>query len=147
MRYKTLLALLVTSFSLIGCSTTKGHEGEWVKIATRTVSYNQDTDTIKPLPFLAERNFSKIKIKCIKGAINVSSLIVTMNDGSTKKLNTLGLLSKGMSTFSYSLPGSNKAQLKRLDMEYDSIGSTMLGVVGVSKKGKVEVWGKVRKSE
>ncbi len=145
-RKVTALALL-SCLSLVGCTSTKGHDGEWVKLATKTVNYQAETDTVKPLPFVGKQNLSHIKIKCIQGTINIKSLTVTMSDGSTKDLNTLGVLSKGMSTRSFSLPGEDTAKFKRLDMNYDSVGSASLGIVGVSKKGKVEVWGQIRTSK
>lgn len=140
----TTLALL-SSLTLFGCSTTKGHDGEWVKIATKTVNYKAENDTVNPLPFLGQNNFSHIKVKCIQGTVNVKSMTVKMSDGSSKELSTLlGVLSKGTSTRAFELPGKENAKFEQLEMHYDSVGSATLGMVGATKKGKVEVWGKVR---
>lgn len=66
---------------------------------------------------------------------------VTMTDGATKKLSTLGTLTKGMSTRVYKLPGSEKAKFDFLELEYKSWGSLALNAAGVVKKAKIEVWG------
>ena len=73
---------------------------------------------------------------------------VTMTDGSEKKLKTMvGTLTKGMSTRPWTLPGSEDAKLKRLEMEYKSWGNMTLNAAGMSKKAKIEIWGKKRVKE
>ena len=73
---------------------------------------------------------------------------VTMTDGSEKKLKTMvGTLTSGMSTRAWTLPGSEDAKFKRLEMEYKSWGNMTLNAAGMSKKAKIEVWGKKRVQE
>ena len=73
---------------------------------------------------------------------------VTMTDGSEKKLKTMvGTLTKGMSTRAWTLPGSEDAKFKRLEMEYKSWGYMTLNAAGMSKKAKIEIWGKKRVRE
>lgn len=48
----------------------------------------------------------------------------------------VGTLTKGMSTRAWTLPGSEDAKFKRLDMEYKSWGNMTLNAAGMSKKPK-----------
>lgn len=120
---------------------------DWVMISDKIVNYKSETDTVEPLAYISDRNFSKIKIKVVQGTINLKEVTVTMSDGSTKELNSMGTLTKGMSTRAWTLPGDETAKFKKLEMTYDSWGSNTLNAVGLSKKAKIEVWGKKRTEE
>ncbi|MUK67396.1 hypothetical protein [Aliivibrio fischeri] len=113
----------------------------WVLIGDKTVNFEQEEDKVEPLPFLSERKFSKIKIKCVQGTVSIKSMKVTMTDGSTKQLKTMGTLTKGMSTRTYKLPGTDKSKFDFLELQYKSWGNLTLNAAGVVKKAKVEVWG------
>lgn len=133
--------LLVILINVISVNAVYANENEWVLISDKVVNFEQETDTVEPLAFVSERKFSKIKVKCVQGTVNIKSMNVTMTDGSTKKLSTLGTLTKGMSTRVYKLPGSEKAKFDSLKLEYKSWGSLALNAAGVVKKAKIEVWG------
>ena len=135
------LLLLVVLINIVSVNTAYANENEWVLISDKVVNFEQETDTVEPLAFVSERKFSKIKVKCVQGTVNIKSMNVTMTDGSTKKLSTLGTLTKGMSTRVYKLPGSEKAKFDFLELEYKSWGSLALNAAGVVKKAKIEVWG------
>ncbi|PKH62860.1 hypothetical protein CXF83_09890 [Shewanella sp. Choline-02u-19] len=117
---------------------------EWTKIATKTVNYKSEFDKVEPILFIKSQNFSHIKLKCIKGIVNIENLTITMSDGSTKKLETLGVLMKGISTRPFLLPDDENVKFKSLEMNYKSIGSVKTNLLGISKKGKIEVWAKKR---
>lgn len=133
--------LLVILINVISVNAVYANENEWVLISDKVVNFEQETDTVEPLAFVSERKFSKIKVKCVQGTVNIKSMNVTMTDGSTKKLSTLGTLTKGMSTRVYKLPGSEKTKFDSLKLEYKSWGSLALNAAGVVKKAKIEVWG------
>ena len=135
------LLLLVVLINIVSVNTAYANENEWVLISDKVVNFEQETDTVEPLAFVSERKFSKIKVKCVQGTVNIKSMNVTMTDGATKKLSTLGTLTKGMSTRVYKLPGSEKAKFDFLELEYKSRGSLALNAAGVVKKAKIEVWG------
>ncbi len=120
---------------------------DWVMISDKVVNYKSETDTVEPLAYVSQRNFSKLKIKVVQGTINLKNVVVTMSDGTSKELKSMGTLTKGMSTRVWTLPGGKDAKFKKLEMTYDSWGSTTLSAVGLSKKAKIEVWCKKRTEE
>ncbi|WP_063658358.1 hypothetical protein [Aliivibrio fischeri] len=133
---------LVLLINIASTNTTYAKDnGDWVLISDKTVNFEQEEDKVEPLPFLSERKFSKIKIKCVQGTASIKSMKVTMTDGSTKQLKTMGTLTKGMSTRTYKLPGTDKSKFDFLELQYKSWGNLTLNAAGVVKKAKVEVWG------
>ncbi|WP_205690515.1 hypothetical protein, partial [Poseidonibacter lekithochrous] len=62
-------------------------------------------------------------------------------DGTSQKLDTLGVLTKGSSTRAMKLNDDTK-KVKNIEMQYSSLGSQTLNLAGVTKKAKVEVLGK-----
>ncbi|MGN2615969.1 hypothetical protein [Aliivibrio fischeri] len=133
---------LVLLINIASTNTTYAKDnGDWVLISDKTVNFEQEEDKVEPLPFLSERKFSKIKIKCVQGTVSIKSMKVTMTDGSTKQLKTMGTLTKGMSTRTYKLPGTDKSKFDFLELQYKSWGNLTLNAAGVVKKAKVEIWG------
>ncbi|HDM8137940.1 TPA: hypothetical protein P0E12_002173 [Vibrio harveyi] len=138
------LLIATTSFTAFAKDSNDG----WELIAEKTVNFQTETDTVEPNGLFQNRKFSKIKIKCTQGTMSIKNMKVTMTDGSAKKLKTMvGTLTKGMSTRAWTLPGSEDAKFKRLEMEYKSWGNMTLNAAGMSKKAKIEVWGKKRVQE
>ncbi|WP_017189162.1 hypothetical protein [Vibrio harveyi] len=138
------LLIATTSFTAFAKDNNDG----WELIAEKTVNFQTETDTVEPNGLFQNRKFSKIKIKCTQGTMSIKNMKVTMTDGSEKKLKTMvGTLTKGMSTRAWTLPGSEDAKFKRLEMEYKSWGNMTLNAAGMSKKAKIEVWGKKRVQE
>lgn len=145
---KQIITILLSSLVLFFAPHSFAKEVDgWVLISDKVVNYKAETDTVEPLAYISERNFSKIKIKVVQGTVNLKELVVTMSDGSTKELKSMGTLTKGMSTRAWTLPGDENAKFKKLEMTYDSWGSNTLSAVGLSKKAKIEVWGKKRTEE
>ena len=83
----------------------------------------------------------------MQGTVDINDLKVVMTDGSEKKLTSMGVLTSGLSTRAWSLPGSKEAKLKQIKMTYSSWGSRKLNVLGLSKKAKIEVWGKKKSDQ
>ncbi|MGR5131278.1 hypothetical protein [Vibrio alfacsensis] len=138
------LIITITSFSAFAKDSNDG----WELIAEKTVNFQTEKDAVELNGLFKNRSFNKIKIKCTQGTMSIKDLKVTMTDGSDKKLKTMtGTLTKGMSTRAWTLPGSEDAKLKRLDMEYKSWGNMTLNAAGMSKKAKIEIWGKKRVQE
>ena len=138
------LLIATTSFTAFAKDSNDG----WELIAEKTVNFQTETDTVEPNGRFQNRKFSKIRIKCTQGTMSIKNMKVTMTDGSENKLKTfVGTLTKGMSTRAWTLPGSEDAKFKRLEMEYKSWGNMTLNAAGMSKKAKIEVWGKKRVQE
>ncbi len=140
MKFFQMLALgfciLFASFS------SSAGEDNWSTIAEKTVSFKSEVDTVSPLSPFANTSFSQIKIKCTQGAVNLKSIKVVMNSGSEKIFDSLGILKKDMSSRSLSLPKEEKAKVDKIELNYESVGSTALKVAGVTEKAKVEILGK-----
>ena len=135
--------ILLAGFILLGTLTQLNAQSEnddWVVIAEKTVSFKSDLD--KVTPYGDERNVSKIKIKCIQGTVKLQHVHVTMTDGTKKSYDAkgVGVISKGMSSFAFVLPGDSK--LEHIELEYDSAGNIL-----ITKKAKIQVLGKKRKEE
>lgn len=149
-KFLSFFAVLFLALStLVGCASTNTNnqptvtngDGKWVKISEKTVNFKTETDTVSPTPLIGHRAYSKIKLTCTQGTVNIKNITVNMTDGSSQKLDTLGTLTNGMSTRAMMLAGDD-LKLKSIDLEYSSVGNVTLNAVGVTKKAKVEVWGK-----
>ncbi len=130
----TVMMVATISFSTFASS----NNDDWELIATKTVNFQTETDTVTPNSLLKNRNFSKIKIKCIQGTVDLKDIKVTMTDGSEKKLTSMGTLTNGMSTRAWTLPGSEDAKLKHLEMKYSSWGNMKLDVLKQKSKSGVK---------
>ena len=135
-RTKTFLFfifLLSSSTSIFSQSTS---DGNWIKIAEKTIAFKSDKDVVTPAG--NEKKVDKIKIKCIQGTLKLKKVRVEMSDGERKEYDAkgVGVLSKGMSSFAFTLPGKNNT-LKKIELEYDSVGALM-----VTKRAKVEILGR-----
>jgi len=135
------LCILSVSFLLSAA------EDDWSKIAEKTVSFKSEVDTVSPLSPFANTSFSHIKIQCTQGTVNLKSIKVVMNDGREKFFDSLGVLTKGMSSRNLSLPAGEKVKLNKIELNYESVGSVALKVAGVTEKAKVEILGKKTKSD
>ncbi|WP_423840897.1 hypothetical protein ONE56_14395 [Vibrio mytili] len=130
------LLIAVASFQSIAS------DSDWNTIADKTVSFKSETDTVNPLSPFAKTRFSHIKIKCTQGTVNLKSIKVIMSNGKEKTFDSLGVLTKGMSSRSLSLPTKDDAKIDKIELGYESVGNTALQVAGVTKKAKVEILGK-----
>ena len=136
-------AILIVTILLTGTLmqlSAQSDNDDWVVIAEKTVSFKNDLD--KVTPYGAERNVSKIKIRCIQGTVKLKHVHVTMSDGTKKSYDAkgIGVLNKGMTSFAFTLPGNSK--LEHIELEYDSAG-----VMLISKRAKVQILGKKRKDK
>ncbi|WP_082930823.1 hypothetical protein [Shewanella woodyi] len=129
-----ICAVLLMAFSFQGVAST-----EWIKIADKTVNYKTETDTVTPRG--SEKNVTHIKLKCTQGTVNQHKVVINMSDGTSKTLDNLGVLTKGLSSRSISIP-KGELKIKSIDLTYDSVGSQTLAIAGVSKKGKLDLLGK-----
>jgi len=144
MKNKILLTclLIIGVFTLsIAQDKPDSDEGNWVVIATKDVAFKKG-EKDKITPYGNERNVSKIKVKCTQGTLKLKKVHVTMDDGTKKDYNAkgVGVLSKGMSSFAFDMPGNDK-KLKTIEIEYDAVGNMLL-----TKRAKVEILGKKRKN-
>ena len=133
--------IILAAFILLGSFIqVQAQEDGWVVIAEKTASFKSDKD--KVTPYGAERNVSKIKIKCIQGTLKLKHVHVKMADGTEKSYDAkgIGILNKGMTSFAFTLPGDSK--LDSIELEYDSAGNML-----ISKKAKLQILGKKRKEE
>lgn len=137
-KIKLLSLLFVVAISLSSFSQSS-NDGNWIKIAEKLVAFKSDKDVITPTG--NERKVDKIKIKCVQGTLKLKKVRVEMSDGEKKEYDAkgVGVLSKGMSSLPFNLPGKNNT-LKKIELEYDSVGVMM-----VTKRAKVEIMGHVIK--
>lgn len=134
-----LLALLFAVTISLSSFSQSSNDGNWIKIAEKLVAFKSDKDVITPTG--NERKVDKIKIKCVQGTLKLKKVRVEMSDGEKKEYDAkgVGVLSKGMSSLPFNLPGKNNT-LKKIELEYDSVGALL-----VTKKAKIEVVGHVIK--
>jgi hypothetical protein len=135
---KNKIKFLSLLFVLAICHTSysqSNNDGNWIKIAEKIVAFKSDKDVVTPTG--NEKKVDKIKIKCVQGTLKLKKLRVEMSDGEKKEYDAkgVGVLSKGMSSFAFILPGKNNT-LKKIELEYDSVGALL-----VTKKAKVEIVG------
>jgi hypothetical protein len=137
-KIKLLSLLFAVTISLSSFSQSS-NDGNWIKIAEKLVAFKSDKDVITPTG--NERKVDKIKIKCVQGTLKLKKVRVEMSDGEKKEYDAkgVGVLSKGMSSLPFNLPGKNNT-LKKIELEYDSVGVMM-----VTKRAKVEIMGHVIK--
>ncbi|MCL1139069.1 hypothetical protein [Shewanella pneumatophori] len=125
------------SVLLLALSINQVAADDWLQIAEKTVNYKTETDKVNLKK--AQQQISHIKLKCIQGTVNLDQVVFNMADGSNKKVNNLGVLTKGLSSRSMSVPSGD---LKSIELTYDSVGSQTLGVVGATKKAKLQIMAK-----
>lgn len=137
MKTKSFITLsLIFLFSITAFSQSE--EDGWVKLANKTAAFKPDTDHISMLG--KKQNLDKIKITCTQGTLKIKKVRVNLSDGSTKEYipKGTGVLTKGLSTFAYKIPGDD-LKVKGIEIDYDSVGALL-----ITKKGKIEIWGKPR---
>jgi hypothetical protein len=128
------LLVLTNSSALFSQSD---NDGNWIKIAEKSVSFKSEEDVVTPSG--EEKKVDKIKIKCIQGTLTLKKVRVEMSDGEEKEYDAkgVGILSKGMSSFAFALPGKDNT-LKKIGLEYESVGALF-----ITKKAKIEVVGRL----
>ena len=136
---KLIKLITLTTFLALTSMQSLASDDEWKSIAEKKVSYKSETDTVNPI---TSSRYSHIKIKCIHGTVNLKKIKVIMNTGEEKVFDNLGVLTKGMSSRSLSLPDKNDAKLDKIKLEYESVGSTALSMAGVTEKAEVEILAK-----
>ena len=129
-----ILVLALTLISFQGLASA-----DWIKIADKTVNYKTETDTVTP--HYSEKSVTHIKLKCTQGSVNLHKVVLNMSDGTSKTVDNLGLLTKGLSSRSISVPKGD-VKIESIDLTYDSVGSQALAIAGLSKKGKLDIMGK-----
>lgn len=134
-KYLIAFIMLIVFASTLAVAGNRS-DGDWVKIASKRVSFKGETDTVTPTG--KEKNISKIKIKCTQGTVKIKKIVAHMSDGSSEELKTkgTGVLTKGISSMPMGLPGKD-LKLKKLELTYDTVGVRL-----VTKRANIEVWGK-----
>lgn len=132
-----LFSVIFLMLSLVHVALAQDDDGKWVVIAEKTVSFKAETDKITPRG--NEQKVDRIKVKCLEGTLSLKSVRVEMSDGESEEYDPkgVGLLTKGMSSFSFKLPGKDN-KLKSIEIDYDSKGNLIIG-----SRAKVEVLGRV----
>ncbi|MBL7471354.1 hypothetical protein [Robertkochia sediminum] len=114
-------------------------DGNWKKLAEKSVAFKSETDKVSLTG--KERTANWIRIKCIQGTVQIKELTIKMEGGESKTFNpATGLLTKGMATVPFAVPGKKDEKVKSIEMKYDSKGSIV-----TNKRAKVEVQGKLDK--
>lgn len=129
-------AALTLSISLV---TMPAMAAEWFKIADKVVNYKSETDEVTPQ--FGEKNVTHIKLVCTQGTVNLHKISLHMSDGSVKVVDNLGVLSKGLASRVIGVPKGD-ATLKKIELNYDSMGSQEMALLGMSKKAHVDIMGK-----
>ncbi|WP_224483935.1 hypothetical protein [Robertkochia aurantiaca] len=108
---------------------------EWILIASKTVSYTNEEDVITLNG--AEKEISRIMLKCIQGSVSFRGFRAEMEDGGEKTYKTTGalIIPEGGSSMSYDLPGKRQ-KVKRIILDYDAGEKTP-----ESRRAKIEIWG------
>ncbi len=140
LNYKQMKQTILLLFSLLLFSSHTNAQSEdegWFKISTKVVNYKAESDKVSVSK--KKGDLSKFKLKCIRGTVKLKSIVVTFDDGEEKTFHPkgTGVLTNGASTFSWSLGKEKK--VKTIVLSYDSVGNMLL-----TKRGKVEIWGKKR---
>ena len=138
MKKLTIAAALLLAACASPSTTPQEDEGGWVRLAQKTVAFNAETDTVSMIG--KPQNLSKVKLTCTQGTVKLKQLRVTLSDGSTEtfKPKGTGVFTKGMSSFAFAMPGDD-LKVRAIAIAYDSAGNIVM-----SKRARVEVWGKKR---
>lgn len=137
---KLLLVSLLFCFVLSISSYAQSEKDGWVKLASKTVGYKSDKDEVQLTG--KDHRIDKIKLTCTQGTVKLKNIHIKMSDGDEKNFDPkIGVLNSGMSTMTFDLPGKD-SKLKEMYLEYDAVGNVL-----VTKKGKIEVWGKKLKED
>ncbi|WP_224485425.1 hypothetical protein [Robertkochia aurantiaca] len=124
---------------LLAVPAVQAQDGNWKKLAEKSVAFKAETDKVSLTG--NERSANWIKIKCIQGAVQIREVTINMEGGESKTFEpTAGLLSKGMATVPFQVPGKKDEKVKSIEMKYDSKGSMV-----TNKRAKVEILGKLDK--
>lgn len=117
-------------------SITISAQNGWVKVGEKLVGFKSDTDKITLVG--NERNIDKVKIKCTQGTLQLKSINIVMDNGKSKRYDAKagGMLTNGMSSTAYEVPDKND-KVKYVEFQYDT-----KGMIGVTKRSKIEILGK-----
>ena len=132
MRMIVLLVLM-----LVAIPEVSTQEGRWKKLADKIVAYRGETDrvTLKG----NERTANWIRVKCTQGTVQIKEVTIKMEGGKSKTYNpSTGLLTKGMTTVPFQVPGDRNEKVKSVVLKYDTKGSIV-----TNKRARVEIQGKL----
>ncbi len=141
---KLIKLIALTTLLILTSAPSIAGDDDWKTIAEKKVSYKSETDTVNPV---VSSHYSHIKVKCTNGTVNLKKIKIIMNNGEEKVFDNLGILTKGMSSRSLTLPNKNDAKLDKIKLEYESVGSTALSMAGVTEKAEVEILAKKANKE
>ncbi len=138
---KKIILLALTMAVSMGLVSSPALAEDWVTIAEKTVDYKAEVDTVNPRS--GEKKVDAIKLKCTQGTVNLKKIVIHMSDGESKTVDSLGILTDGVSSRVISIPKGD-SEIKSIELSYDSVGNQKLALVGATKKGKIEVLGRKR---
>lgn len=126
--------LFIVSLLFITSNVTSQND-EWKILGTKDVTFKQDEDIINLRG--DEKNIKKFKIKCTQGTLKLKKIVVYYKDNTEdeKKPNGTGLLSKGMSSFTF-LINKDKTPNK-IGLIYEAIGNMV-----ITKRAKIQLLGR-----
>jgi hypothetical protein len=128
-KYIILVISLFISLQMLG------QEKEWKVLGKKDVAYKTEHDIINLRG--SEKDISKFKIKCTQGSLKLKAVTIIYKDDTRdeKKPKGTGLLTKGMSSFVFSL-NKNKTPDK-IELSYEALGNMVL-----TKRAKIEFLGR-----
>lgn len=129
-RSPTAIVMLILLALSPALSSHTFKQGNWVKLGDRTVNYTVDRSEIV-LQQLSTSP-SALRVKVIKGAINLHRCVVYFNDNQTLQLDVLNSVPAGSESKILELPAPAKA-ITKLVFTYDMKNRA-------SQQVAVEVW-------
>ena len=124
---------------LMAVPAVQAQDGDWKKLAEKNVAFKTETDKVSLTG--NERTANWIRIKCVQGTVQIKEVTINMEGGESKTYDpAAGLLTKGMATVPFAVPGKKDEKVKSIEMKYDSKGTMV-----TNKRAKVEVQGKLDK--
>jgi len=129
-----LRKLKIITFLLFITYSASSQNDEWKILGTKDVTFKQDEDVINLRG--SEKNISKFKIKCTQGTLKIKKIVIYYKDNSEdeKKPKGTGLITKGMSSFTFK---TNKNKIpNKIGLTYEAMGNMV-----ITKRAKIELLG------
>jgi hypothetical protein len=125
-----LMALLITQCFAFTPYTIP--QGQWAKLASRTVTYTNDHSELA-IDGLNE-NMDAVRVKVVKGAINLQRCVVYYKDSQTQDIDVLNSIPEGSESKIIELTRSGQPVTKVI-LVYDTKNRAI-------QKADVELWGR-----
>lgn len=106
--------------------------GKWDLLGTRTVNYAVDHDEIVVTGW--EGKFDAVKLKVLKGAINMHRFVVHFANGGKQEIELKNNFAPGQESRVVDLTGDDRV-IRRIEIWYDTKNKS-------KKRAIIQVWGK-----